>query len=163
LDARGAEPQWSRDGGRDEQFHPVVREFYYTSAYLGIEHRFSESLNLRAVAEDLRSWRVDGNRFAIAQALRPVGSVQFSPVRNWSVDATVAYSRNMGFHAYDAVQSGFSVSYAMPFRRVFKDEGNPVELRYPIRFSAGMQQEEFFNFTGGSSHHFSPYVRITLF
>lgn len=151
-------------GARDEQFHPAIREVYYTSAYLGMEHRFSERLDVRAVAEDLRSWRVvDGTRFAIAQALRPVGSVQFSPARNWSVDATVAYSRNMGFHAYDAVQSGFSVSYAMPFRRVFKDEGNPVELRYPIRFSAGMQQEDFFNFTGGSSQHLSPYVRITLF
>lgn len=150
-------------GARDEQFRPTIREFYYTSAYLGIEHRFSECLDVRAVAEDVRSWRVDGNRFAIAQALRPVGSVQFSPTHNWSVDATVAYSRNMGFHAYDAVQSGFSVSYAMPFRRIFKDEGNSVELRYPIRFSAGMQQEEFFNFTGGSSQHLSPYVRITLF
>lgn len=150
-------------GARDEQFRPTIREFYYTSAYLGIEHRFSERLNLRAVAEDLRSWRVDGLRFATAQALRPAGSVQFLPARNWSVDASVAYSRNMGFHAYDAVQSGFSVSYAMPIRRVFKDEGSQVALRYPIRFSAGFQQEDFFNFTGGSNQHLSPYVRITLF
>jgi tetratricopeptide (TPR) repeat protein len=150
-------------GARDEQFFPVTREFYYTSAYLGIERRVSQRLSFRALAEDLRAWRVEGNRFAIAQALRPAGSVQFSPTRNWSLQASAAYSRNMGFHVYDAVQSGFSVSYAMPFRRGFKDESGEVELQYPIRFSAGMQQETFFNFTGGQNQQFRPYVRIDLF
>jgi len=150
-------------GARDEQFFPVIREFYYTSAYLGVERRVSERLNFRVVAEDLRAWRVEGNRFAIAQALRPAGSVEFAPTRNWSVQASVAYSRNMGFHVYDAVQSGFAVSYAMPVHRGFKDERGEVDLQYPIRFSAGMQQETFFNFTGGQNQQFRPYVRISLF
>jgi tetratricopeptide (TPR) repeat protein len=150
-------------GARDEQFFPVTREFYYTSAYLGIEHRVSQRLNFRVVAEDLRAWRVEGNDWAIAQALRPAGSVEFSPTRNWSVQASAAYSRNMGFHAYDAVQSGFSVSYAMPVHHGFKDDSGRVELQYPIRFSAGMAQETFFNFAGGQNQQFRPYVRIDLF
>jgi tetratricopeptide (TPR) repeat protein len=150
-------------GARDEQFFPVIREFYYTSAYLGIERRVSQRLSFRALAEDLRAWRVEGNKFAIAQALRPAGSVQFSPTRNWSVQASAAYSRNMGFHVYDAVQSGFAVSYAMPIHHGFKDESGQVELQYPIRFSAGLQQETFFNFTGGQNQQFRPYVRIDLF
>jgi tetratricopeptide (TPR) repeat protein len=150
-------------GARDVQFFPVIREFYDTSAYLGVEHRFSQRLQLRMVAEDLRAWRVEGNQFAVAQALRPAGSVQYSPTRNWTFEATAAYSRNMSFHAYDAVQSGFAISYAMPIHRTFKDEGNQVELQYPIRFSAGMQQESFYNFPGPSSQQFRPYVRITLF
>jgi tetratricopeptide (TPR) repeat protein len=150
-------------GARDEQFFPVTREFYYTSAYLGIERRVSQRLNFRVLAEDLRAWRVEGNKFAIAQALRPAGSVEFSPTRNWSVQASAAYSRNMGFHVYDAVQSGFAVSYAMPVHHGFKDESGQVELRYPIRFSAGMQQQTFFNFTGGQNQMFRPYVRIDLF
>jgi tetratricopeptide (TPR) repeat protein len=150
-------------GARDEQFFPVIREFYYTSAYLGLERRVSERFNLRVVAEDLRAWRVEGKRFAIAQALRPAATFEFLPARNWSVQASVAYSRNMGFHVYDAVQSGFAISYAMPIHREFRNEGNAVELRYPIRFSAGMQQETFYNFSGGNNQQFRPYVRISLF
>ena len=49
----------------------------------------------------------------------------------------------MGFHVYDAVQTGFSVSYAMPIRHGFKDQTGQVELQYPVRFSAGMAEESF--------------------
>jgi len=150
-------------GARDEQFFPITREFYYTSAYAGIDHRFSPKLDVSVVAEDLRAWRVEGPAWAISQALRPAGRVQFFPTRNWRLQASVAYSRNMSFHAYDAVQSGFSVSYAIPVHRTYRDEGQNVRLTYPIRFSAGMQQEDFFNFTQGNNQQFRPYVSITLF
>jgi hypothetical protein len=150
-------------GARDEQFYPVIREYYYTSSYVGIERRVSERLNFRVVAEDLRAWEVQENKYAIAQALRPAGSVQFNPTRNWSLQATGAYSRNMGFHAYDAIQSGFSVSYQMSIRHGFKNESGQVDVRYPIRFSAGMQQENFFNFPGPQSEQIRPYVQISLF
>ena len=150
-------------GARDEQFFPVIREFYYTSAYIGIERKVSERLNFRVLAEDLRAWRVEETNWAIAQALRPAGSIQFSPTRNWSLQASAAYSRNMGFHVYDAVQTGFSVSYAMPIHHGFKDQGGQVELKYPIRFSAGMAEQSFYNFTGGQNQQFRPYVRIDLF
>ncbi len=49
---------------------------------------------------------------------------------------------------YDAVQNSVSVSYARPFRRKFNDDSGEVMLQYPIRFSAGLQEETFFNFTG---------------
>jgi tetratricopeptide (TPR) repeat protein len=150
-------------GARDEQFRPLIREFYYTSVYLGIEHRFSERLRIRAEAEDLRAWRVQDLQYAISQALRPAGSIEYKPSRNWAIQGSVAYSRNMSFHAYDAVQSGFAVSYAMPFRKEYRDEGSNVEVHYPIRFSAGMQQETFYNFPGQNSQQFRPYVSITLF
>ncbi|HXM61732.1 MAG TPA: tetratricopeptide repeat protein [Terriglobales bacterium] len=150
-------------GARDEQFFPITREVYFTSTYVGIERRVSERLNFRVVAEDLRAWRVEENDWAIAQALRPAGSVQFAATRNWSLQASAAYSRNMGFHAYDAVQSGFAVSYAMPIHHEFKDHAGEVELQYPIRFSAGMQQETFYNFPGSGSQQMRPYVQISLF
>jgi len=123
----------------------------------------SDKFTFRAVAEDLRAWRVEGPRFAIAQAIRPAGTVEYTPTRNWRIEANVAYSRNMAFHAYDAVQSGFAVSYAMPVHRTFKDQNGEVQLSYPIRFSAGLQQENFFNFTGGSNQQFRPYVGLTIF
>lgn len=150
-------------GARDEQFFPVIREYYYTSTYGGIEHKFSDRLRMRAIGEYLRSWRVEGREFAIAQAFRPAGSVEFSPTRNWTLQASAAYSRNMGIHAYDSIQSGFAVSYAMPIGRRFEENGRELELRYPIRFSAGMQQETFFNFTGGSNQQFRPFVQLSIF
>jgi|HubBroStandDraft_6_1064221.scaffolds.fasta_scaffold01779_3 tetratricopeptide (TPR) repeat protein len=150
-------------GARDDRFSPVISEDYYASAYIGLERKFSQRLQITAIAEDLRAWRIFGGQAAIAQALRPAGSAQFAATRNWSVQASVAYSRNMGSHVYDAVQSGFAISYAMPIHRAYRDEGREVELQYPIRFSAGMQQETFFNFTGGQNQEFRPYLRITLF
>ena len=150
-------------GSRDEQFSPLIREFFYTSSYIGIERQVSDRFRFRAVAEDLRSWRVESDRYAIAQALRPAGSVEFIPARNWTVQGSFAYSRNMGFHAYDAVQSGFSVSYVRSIGRTYHEDGQDMELRYPIRFSFGMQQEDFFNFTGGNNHQLRPYISISLF
>jgi tetratricopeptide (TPR) repeat protein len=150
-------------GASDDRFFPITREVYFTSAYVGIERRVSERLNFRVVAEDLRAWRVEENNWAISQALRPAGSIQFAATRNWSLQATAAYSRNMGFHAYDAVQSGFAISYAMPMHHEFKDQAGEVELKYPIRFSAGMQQENFYNFPGPGSQQMRPYVQISLF
>jgi tetratricopeptide (TPR) repeat protein len=150
-------------GARDDRFSPVISEDYYASAYLGVARRVTERVNFTVVAEDLRAWRVQGYTYAIAQALRPAGSIQVAPTRNWSVQASVAYSRNMGAHVYDAVQSGFAISYAMPVHRSFQEAGREVDLKYPIRFSAGIQQETFFNFTGGQNQQFRPYLRITLF
>jgi len=151
-------------GARDEQFSPLIREFYYTSTYAGIERQFSQNFHLRAVGEYLRSWRVEEQKFAIAQAFRPAANIDYRIGHNWDVEASFAYSRNMGFHLYDAVESGFSVSYAMPVGRTFEENGQKLPLRYPIRFSAGLQQETFFNFSGGNkSQQFRPFIRISLF
>jgi tetratricopeptide (TPR) repeat protein len=150
-------------GFNDQKISPVGYESYYTSSYLGIEHRFMERLSLRAVAEDLRAWRVVGTRWGIAQNLRPAGTVELSPKRNWNVEVSTAYSNNRSFHVYDAVQNGFSISYARPFRRKFNTDSEAVVLEYPIRLSAGIQQETFFNFTGGQNQQFRPYVRLSLF
>ncbi|HZP62336.1 MAG TPA: tetratricopeptide repeat protein [Terriglobales bacterium] len=149
---------------RDLQFHPVQREFYFTSAYAGIERQIGRDIKFRVQAEDVRAWRVELNHFAIAQALRPAGTFDWRVTRNWSVEASAAYSRNMAWHVYDDIEGGFAVSYAMPIRRTYKDEGaDPVEYQYPIRFSAGMQQETFYNFTQGHNQAFRPYVSITIF
>jgi tetratricopeptide (TPR) repeat protein len=150
-------------GVRDLQFKPTIREFFFTSSYAGVERKVSDSFSFKVVAEYLRAWRVEGTQFAIAQALRPAGSVSYSPTRNWSINGTVAYSRNMGFHVYDAVQSSFDVSYGMPVGRAFKDGGSELLLRYPVRFSFGLQQESFFNFTGGNSQQFRPFIQLSLF
>jgi tetratricopeptide (TPR) repeat protein len=168
VDFRVGEP-WGKTAlltgwaASDQQFQPANNVNFYTSSYIGLQHRFSERLDVRAIAEDLRTWRIVGARYGISQALRPAGQVEFSPTRNWRVEGTVAYNNTRGFHVYDAIHSGFAVSYAMPFRRAYRDENGEVPLQYPIRFSAGMQQESFFNFPGTNNEQFRPYFSISLF
>jgi hypothetical protein len=113
--------------------------------------------------EDLRAWRVAGISSGIAQNVRPAAFVDFSPKRNWDFQASGSYSSTRSYHVYDAIQSGFSVSYSRPFRRKFHDDSGEFVLQYPIRFSGGVQQETFFNFTGGQKEQIRPYVQISLF
>ncbi len=94
-------------GVRDLQFSPTIKEFFFTSSYVGVERKVTDNLTVKVLAEHLRAWRVEGNQYAIAQALRPAAKLEYSPTRNWSVEGSFAYSRNMGFHVYDAVQSSF--------------------------------------------------------
>jgi predicted Zn-dependent protease len=145
------------------QFSPVSYENYYTSSYVGLERRFTERLNIRAVLEDVRSWRIADGHSGIAQNLRPAGTVEFIPKRNWELKASSAYSSTRKFHVYDATQNGVSVSYARPFQHKFNDDSGPVPIKYPIRFSAGIQEESFFNFPGSRSQQFRPYVQISVF
>jgi hypothetical protein len=104
-----------------------------------------------------------GANSGIAQNLRPAATVDFTPNRNWDVQVSSAYSNTRSFHVYDAIQNAFSVTYARPFRRKFNDDSGQVVLKYPIRFSAGMQEQSFFSFSGGQTQQFRPYVRISLF
>lgn len=150
-------------GANALQFSPVSYENYYTSSYVGIERRFTERLNVRAVLEDVRSWRIADGHSGIAQNLRPAGTVEFTPKRNWELKASSAYSSTREFHVYDATQNGFSISYAKPFQHKFNDDSGPVTLKYPIRFSAGLQEESFFNFPGSRSQQFRPYFQISVF
>jgi tetratricopeptide (TPR) repeat protein len=167
LDFRVGAP-WGKNalvtgwGATDQLFTPIDTEDYYTSSYIGFEHRFSERLNVRAELDDLRAWRVVGANSGIAQNVRPAAMVDFRPNRSWEIQAHTAFSSTRSYHVYDVTQNGFSVTYARPFRRKFHDDSGTVVLQYPIRFSAGLQEETFFNFTGGQNQ-FRPYVRISLF
>lgn len=168
LDFRVGEP-WGKTAlvtgwaASDQHFTPNGIENYYTSSYIGFDRHFSDRWDVKAVVEDLRTWRTKQDQSAISQALRPAGTVNFRPTRNWNVQFATAYNSTRGFHIYDAVQNGFAVSYAWPIHRNFRDEGGEVPLQYPIRFSAGMQQESFFNFPGPHSQQFRPYFSISLF
>jgi len=150
-------------GAIDQLFTPVNNEDYYTSMYAGIERKFSPRLNVRALIEDLRAWRIEEPNWGNAQNLRPAATVDYIPARNWEIQASGAFSSTRSFHAYDAIQSGFSVTYGLPVHRRFREESGPVELKYPIRFSAGLQNETFYNFSGPRSEQLRPYVQISIF
>jgi len=150
-------------GVNDQVFRLTHIEDYYSSSYIGFQRKFSDRLNVSALVEDLRAWRIFGNRWGIAQNLRPAGSVDFIPARNWDVSFSTAYSSTRSFHVYDATQNGLSVSYALPIHHSFHDRGEPVNLEYPIRFAAGIQDESFLNFTGAQSQQLRPYFEISIF
>jgi predicted Zn-dependent protease len=150
-------------GASDQLFTPENTEDYYTSSYIGLEHRFSERLMVRGMIEDLRAWRVVGGAAGTAQNVRPAVSVDYSPWRNWNFQAASAFSSTRNYHVYDATQNGLIVSYARPFRRKFHDDSGSVVLQYPIRFSAGLQGETFFNFTGAQNQQLRPFIQISIF
>ncbi|HWE85130.1 MAG TPA: tetratricopeptide repeat protein [Terracidiphilus sp.] len=151
-------------GESKQTFSPVNYQNYYTSSYIGLQRRFGDHLDVRAMVEDVRSWRVVGLNSGIAQNLRPAGGIDYTFKRNWDLQANSAYSSVRGFHVYDATQSGVSISYAMPFRhKVSNNEAGPLTYAYPIRFAAGVQDESFFNFPGAHSQQLRPYIGITIF
>lgn len=150
-------------GMTDTKFSPLTYENYLTSSYIGIDRRFGQRLDVRAMLEDIRSWRVFNSASGIAQNLRPAGELSFTPHRNWLIQASSSYSSTRSFHVYDATQNGFSVAYSVPIRRKFNDGKEPLTLAYPIRFSGGLQEETFFNFPGSHSQQLRPYFGITIF
>jgi tetratricopeptide (TPR) repeat protein len=149
---------------RDLLFRPAIREFFTTSTWGGLERRFGEKLSLTVLATYVRSWRVQDLDFATGQILVPGMRADYKINDRWSVDGNFALTRGEGFSLYDNVQSGILVSYMKPLRRNLNDGYGNVGVEYPLRFSAGLEQQSFYNFTGtGKTSAFRPVVRISIF
>jgi len=148
---------------RDLLFHPMSEEYFNTSSYAGLQHKFGDRLTVAALAEELRSWRVHNTQFAIAQALLPGGRFDFRASSRWSVQGSFVLSRGAGYHAYDNAQSEFLVSYVRPLRGSLKDGMADVPVSYPMRFSIGVQQQTFYDFPGSSRTTVLPVIHFTLF
>ncbi len=148
---------------RDLLFRPRIEEYFNSSVYAGLQHKFGNRLTAAVLAEDLRSWRVQGNHYAIAQALLPGGRFEFRATPRWSVQGSAVISRGSGFHAYDNVQSQFLVSYVRPLRGRVKDGSMETPVSFPLRLSIGVQQQSFYNFPGSSRNTVLPVVHLTLF
>ena len=145
---------------RDVLFRPLIREYYTTDAYVGLQRRFGTRLQLSVLADYDRAWKVQDSNWAIAQAIRPVAQFEYRRSSQWSFSGSFALSRGEGFHTYDNVQSGFLVSYVKPLRGALRDGGEEVPVAYPLRLSFGIQQQTFYNFTGNASSMFRPVIRL---
>ena len=148
---------------RDIQFSPLIREWFYTNTYVGVNRKFSEKLSVAVLANYLRSWYVQDAAFTTAQVMEPSARVEYKPNDRWSFEANGTLSRGQGFHSYDNIQSGVLISYVKPLRRMLDAGGGEVPVEYPIRFSFGVQQETFYNFTGRAQPMVVPIVRLSLF
>jgi hypothetical protein len=148
---------------RDLLFRPLVQEYFNTSSYIGLQHKFGRRLTAAVLAEDLRSWRVQNTQYAIAQALLPGGRFDFRATPRWSVQGSFILSRGAGYHTYDNAQSEFLVSYVRPIHGSLKDGIGEVPVAFPMRFSFGVQQQTFYNFPGSTRTTVLPIVHFTLF
>ena len=148
---------------RDLLFRPAIREYFSTSSYVGVQRNFGKKFTAAILAEYLRSWRVNDADFAIAQAMRPGARFEYHPNPRWTVQGSFVLSRGEGFHAYDNAQSEFLVSYVRPVHRGLEDGTGSVAVAYPTRFSFGVQQQTFYNFSGKDSTAILPVIRFTLF
>lgn len=149
---------------RDLLFHPLVREFFTTSTWGGLEHKFGTKVTLTGLAKYVRSWRVADLDFATAQILVPGARFEVKPNDRWAIDGSFDFTRGEGFHTYDNAESGFLITYTKPLRRSLNDGTGGLAVDYPLRISFGIQQQSFFDFTGtGKTNSFHPVVRISLF
>lgn len=148
---------------RDLLFRPMVEEYFNTSTYAGLQHRFGSRITAALLAEDLRSWRVQGTRYVLAQAILPGGRFDFRATPRLSVQGSVVVSRGSGFHAYDNVESQFLVSYVRPLRGSVRDQMGETAVSFPLRFSLGVEQQSFYDFPGSSRTTVLPVIHITLF
>jgi hypothetical protein len=148
---------------RDLLFRPIIQEYFNTTSYIGIQHKFGNRLTVAALAEDLRSWRVQNTQYAIAQAFLPGGRFDFRASSHWNVQGSFVLSRGSGDHAYDNAQSEFLVSYIRPLQGSVRDAGGEVPVRFPMRFSFGVKQQTFYNFAGSTRSTVLPIVHFSLF
>ena len=148
---------------RDLLFRPQAREYFSSSAYVGIQHKFGERLTVAVLGEYLRSWLVQFTNYSIAQAILPGARVEYHASSRWNVQASFLLSRGEGYHAYDNVQAQALVSYVHPVRRGLDTGGAESQVAYPSRFSFGLQEQTFYDFNGQARNTILPVIRFTLF
>ncbi|MFB3813603.1 MAG: tetratricopeptide repeat protein [Terriglobales bacterium] len=142
---------------------PRSIEWYQTSSYVGLQRRFGQDLTVAGLAEYIRGWAVRNRRWANAQAIRPAVQVRYTFKRDWEFNGSLAFSRGQGLHDYDNMQSGFFISYVKSLRHHLRDGSEQVPVEYPLRFSVGLEQQQFFNFTGRGQAQWRPVIRLTFF
>jgi hypothetical protein len=148
---------------RDLLFRPVINEYFNTASYVGLQHKFGNRITAALLAEDLRSWRVQNTQYVTAQAFLPGGRFEFRATPRWSVQGSFLLSQGKGYHQYDNAQSEFVVSYTRFTRGNLKDGTNDVPVAYPFQFSAGFQEQTFYNFAGSARTTLLPVVQFSLF
>ena len=152
---------------RDLQFNPIISEFFSTSSYIGFQRQFGQKLTLTPMVQMIRSWRVEAPQYARAEAFMPAATFEYRPTEKWTVDGNFAWQSGRGkdplLHAYDNVQSGIYISYLKPLRQNQRDGLGEFPVEYPIRFSVGVQQQNFFNLAGSGQTEIVPVIRLTLF
>jgi tetratricopeptide (TPR) repeat protein len=147
---------------RDMLYRPSVIEYFTTSSYAGLQHKFGDRITAALLAESLRSWEVFEVRYATAQAFLPGARFDLRATHRWSIQGSFVLSRGDGYHTYDNAQSEFTVSYVRSMKGMLKN-GGEEPVSYPIRFSVGLAQQSFYDFPGSTRTTLLPVVHLKLF
>ncbi len=143
---------------------PFFREFYETSSYLGLQHFFfNRKLQGALLLDGIRSWRVQGSNFAAGQVVVPAVRFDYRPNRRWEINGSFAFSRGVHIRDYDNTDTTLLISYVKPLHRGWKDGTGEHSIEYPLRFSIGVEQEDFYRFAGQGQTMYRPIFRLTLF
>lgn len=148
---------------RDVLFRPLVREYFTTSTYVGVQRKFGDNIKAAIFGEYLRSWRVQELDFALAQSMRPAFNLEYTATPHWTVRASGSWSRGEGFHVYDNFQNQILLSYVRGMQSPIHDGIGEVPVTYPFRVSFGLQQQTFYNFAGNSRITVLPVIQVNLF
>jgi len=121
-------------------FPSLIEEYFNTSSYVGLQHKFGDRWTVALLAEDLRSWRVQGVQYATAQAFLPGARFEFRAKQRWNVQGSFLLSRGSGYHEYDNAQSEFLVSYSRPMHGMLRDDQGttplPIHCESPSEFNS---------------------------
>ena len=150
---------------RDLTYSPLPRQFFTTSGYGGLQHKFGQKLKASVLGQYVRAWRTQDNLWATAHILEPVGTIQYDMNPSWRLDGQFAYSHGSTFQAYDNIYSSFFISYIRPIHRSFGDDNGEYQVAYPLSFSVGLQAEQFPSFAGTaqSGTLLRPVFRLSVF
>ena len=151
---------------RNLTYSPLVRQYFTTSGYGGLQRKFfDQRLTASILGEYIRAFRVQDTFWAAAHVLRPVGTIQYNVNPSWSVAGQFAYERGKSFQQYDNMYSSFFITYVKPLHRTVSDATGTFPVEYPLRFSVGIQAEQFPSFTGAaqSGTLIRPVFRLSVF
>jgi tetratricopeptide (TPR) repeat protein len=148
---------------RDVLYRPLIEEYFDTSTYLGLQHKFGSRLTAAILAEDLRSWQVQNLQYAVAQALLPGARFDFRANPRWDVQGSFLLSRGQGYHQYDNAQSEFLATYTRVSRSSVNNGIGEVPAGHPFRISFGVQQQTFYDFAGSVRNTILPVIHFNLF
>lgn len=151
---------------RNLTYSPANRQYFTTSTYGGLQRKFfHDKLTASILAQYVRAFRVQDTDWARAHVLRPVGTVQVKFNPSWSVDGQYAHESGSSFKDYDNMYSSFFITYVRPIHRSFDNGAGEFNIAYPLRFSVGLQAEQFPSFSGTakSGTLIRPVFRLSIF
>ena len=105
-----------------------------------------------AVAEFLRSWRVEGNGYAIAQTLRPRFGVDALIKEHWTLSASGAWSSGRSFHAYDNISTNIMVTYTRERNSESQHRPGNSHYGYPLTIFFWLGTANFLRLSGERAH-----------
>ena len=118
---------------RDRRFRSLIPSTTAPAPNVGVQRKFGEHIKASVFGEYLRSWRVQDQQYAIAQAIRPAFNLEVKPNMRWTFSATGVWSRGEGYHAYDNVTNSFLVSYVRTVERPLSDCASHLSASILVR------------------------------